>query len=375
MAAALVRQAARKVFRSLRLIARRRFPKACQRRDNPAGQASREAAMLDENRNSNRLTRRTFMTGTAAGLAAASQAQAQTTAPQETPKGPPVWLDMDQKALDDAYDQAKYAPNIRQVVQRYRTNSDLARARLGAPKRLSYGSAKIEGLDLYATKAPNAPINVFLHGGAWRGELAEYYAFPAEMFVHAGAHYISVDFNNVTETNGDLLPMAEQCRRAVAWVYKNAASFGGDPNRIYLSGHSSGAHLAGVVLVTDWEKEFGLPKDIIKGGVLVSGMYDLKPVRLSARSSYVKFTDAVEHALSSQRHLDKLNAPVIVAYGSLETPEFQRQSRDFAEAVKKAGKPVELIRGEGYNHFEIAETLANPHSALGRATLRQMQLG
>jgi arylformamidase len=325
---------------------------------------------LRQDYNANALSRRIFMTGTAATIVAASTASA-----QDYAKGPKVWLDLDQKELDDAYDQAKYAPNIRQVVGRYRTNSDLTRARLGAPKRLSYGAMPVEGMDLYATKAPNAPINVFLHGGAWRGELAQYYAFPAEMFVNAGAHYIAVDFSNVTQTSGDLMPMVEQCRRAVAWVYKNAASFGGDPNRIYLSGHSSGAHLGGVVMVTDWEKDFGLPKDVLKGGVLVSGMYDLKPVRLSARSSYVKFTDAVEHALSAQRHLDKLNAPVIVGYGSLETPEFQRQSSDFVDAVKKAGKSAELIRGEGYNHFEVIETMASPYGQLGRAALAQMTLG
>jgi arylformamidase len=163
-------------------------------------------------------------------------------------------------------------------------------------------------------------------------------------------------------------------RRAVAWVYHNARSFGGDPDRIYVSGHSSGGHLAGILLVTDWRRDFSLPVDTVKGGLCCSGLFDLKAVRLSARSSYVKFTDEMEQALSSQRHLDKLNAPVIVAYGTLETPEFQRQSRDFAAAVKAAGKPVQILVGEGYNHFEIPETLANPYGLLGRAVLAQMNL-
>ena len=293
---------------------------------------------------------------------------------QSRQKGPLVWLDMDQQELDDAYDQSKYAANLAQIVKRYATSSEQVRARLGAPKRLAYGATPIEGFDLYPTRKQNAPVHVFIHGGAWRSGLARDSAYQAETFVHAGAHFVAVDFNNVLETKGDLAPMADQVRRAVAWIYRNAASFGGDPNRIFLSGHSSGGHLAGVVLVTDWPKDFGLPKDVLKGGLCCSGMFDLKPVRLSARSSYVKFTDEVEHALSAQRHLAHLNCPVIVGYGTLETPEFQRQSRDFAAAVKAAGKPVELLVGEGYNHFEMPETLANPHGLLGRAALEQMKL-
>ena len=197
--------------------------------------------------------------------------------------------------------------------------------------------------------------------------LAKDYGFPAELFVHGGSHYVVPDFVNVAEAGGSLTPMSDQVRRAVAWVYRNARSFGGDPGRIYVSGHSSGGHLAGVVLVTDWRKDF-------KGGLCCSGLFDLKPVRLSARSSYVKFTDEVEQALSPQRHLDKLHAPVIVAYGTLETPEFQRQSREFAAALRAAGKPVQLLVGEGYNHFELPETLANPYGLLGRAVLAQMNL-
>jgi len=204
--------------------------------------------------------------------------------------------------------------------------------------------------------------------------MAKDHAYAAELYVHGGAHYVVLDFINVIEAGGNLMPMADQVRRAVAWVYRNARSFGGDPDRIYLSGHSSGGHLAGVVLVTDWHKDFGLPAGIIKAGLLCSGMYDLKPVRLSARGNYVKFTDEMEQALSTQRHLDMLNTPVVLAHGTQETPEFQRQTRDFAAALKAAGKPMQLLVGEGYNHFEMPETFANPYGLLGRAVLAQMKL-
>jgi arylformamidase len=288
-------------------------------------------------------------------------------------RGPLVWLDMDQKALDDAYDQLVYAPNRDQVHKRNMFNSDRVRARLGQPKRIAYGSKPIEQFDLFSASKPNAPINIFIHGGAWRARTVKDYAFLAEMVVRAGGYWIGLDFDGVEGTNGDLLPMADQVRRAVAFVYKNANSFGGDPNRIYVSGQSSGAHLAGNVVTTDW-KDYGVPNDIVKGALLCSGMYDLKPVRLSKRSEYVAFTDEVEDKLSSQRHLDRLHCPVIVSYGTYETPEFQRQNREFAAAVKAAGKPVTLLVGEGYNHFEMAEMIGNPLSLLGSAVLEQMKL-
>jgi arylformamidase len=324
------------------------------------------------------VSRRRVLAGSAA-LAAAGGTVVTPAVAQQPPappreKGPRVWLDMDQKELDDAYDQAVYAPNRDQILKRCNRNSELARERLGPPRRFAYGPTAIEGLDVFTTKGANAPVNVFVHGGAWRVGLAKNYAYPAEMFVNAGAHLVVLDFINVVEAGGDLMAMAQQVRRAVAWVYRNAATFGGDPERLYVCGHSSGGHLAGVLLTTDWQKEFGLPPTLIKGGVCGSGMYDLKPVRLSKRSTYVNFTDEVEQALSSQRHLDKLAAPVTLVYGTEETPEFQRQSRDFAAAVKAAGKPATLVVTEGYNHFEVMESLGNPYSAFGRAVLEQMRL-
>jgi len=320
------------------------------------------------------VSRRAILGATAAGaLLAAAPAIAQQPAPRA--KGPRVWLDLDQAELDDAYDQSVYAPNQKQVTGRYVTNSDAVRARLGVPKRFAYGPTPVEGLDVWTTKRPDAPVNVFVHGGAWRVGTAAAYAFPAELFVNAGAHFVVLDFASVTDLGGDLSAVADQVRRGIAWVHRNAKSFGGDPDRLYLSGHSSGAHLAGVALVTDWKKDFGLPADTVKGGLCCSGMFDMKPVRLSARSRYVKFTDSMEDAMSAQRHLDRLNAPVVLAHGTLETPEFQRQSRDFTAAVKAAGKPAQLLVAQGYNHFEILETLASPYGLLGRAALEQMKLG
>ncbi len=319
------------------------------------------------------LTRRALLAAgmAATGLATAKAVIAQAPAPRA--KGPPVWLDMDQAELDAAYDQGVYAPNLRQVLGRYRTNSELVRARVGEPRRYAYGDTPVEQLDVYRTTRANAPIHVFIHGGAWRGERARDYGFAAELFIHAGAHFVVPDFITVTETGGDLAPLAKQVRSAVAWVYRNADLFGGNPDRLFVSGHSSGGHLAGVILTTDWPGEFGLPTDVVKGGLCCSGMFDLRPVALSARRAYINFTDEMEQALSPQRHLDRLMAPVIVACGSLETPEFLRQSRDFVTAAVAAGKPAQLLLAEGYNHFEILETLASPYGHLGRAVLEQMQ--
>lgn len=285
-----------------------------------------------------------------------------------------VFRNYDQKALDDAYDQAVYAPNRDQVLARRERNSELARRRLGEPQRFAYGPGRNEGLDVFATPNTPAVVEIFVHGGAWRAGRASENAAAAEMFVHAGAHYVALDFDNAPDCDGNLMVMADQVRRAVAWVHRNAARFGGDAGRLYVSGTSSGAHLGGVLAATDWEKHFGLPSDTVKGYTLCSGMYDLRAPRLSKRSAYVRFTDEMEQELSPLRHPERIHAPIVLLYGSHETPEFKRQSEEFAAALKAAGKAVELVYAEGYNHFEIGETIANPYGPVGRAALAQMRL-
>jgi arylformamidase len=285
--------------------------------------------------------------------------------------GPRVFMDYDQAALDAAYNQATYAPHAGNVRKRFVLESGAVRSRIGEPLRVSYGPTDIEKVDIYKTSKLNAPIFIFIHGGAWHRGTAKGNAFPAEWIVKAGVHFIAPDFVGVKEAPDSLRTMVDQVRRSVAWVYKNAASFGGNAERIYLCGHSSGAHLAGCVLTTDWPA-YGVPKTIIKAGLCCSGMYELYPVSLSARRDYVKFDDAMIEQLSAIRHIDKIACPITLAYGTLETPEFQRQTPAFYEAVKKAGKPVKLIVGPEYNHHEIKETLGNPYGLLGRAALEMM---
>jgi arylformamidase len=259
------------------------------------------------------------------------------------------------------------------LIKRRVRDSELARLRIGEPERLAYGPTEIERVDIYRARGDAAPVFVFIHGGAWRSGHSKEFATPAEMFLAARAHYVVPDFACVQDVGGSLMVLADRVRRAIAWVYDNAAHLGIDRNQIYIGGQSSGGHLAAVALTTD-SRDFGLPVDIIKGGMCISGMYDLTPVRLSARNAYVAFDDVTVSALSPIRHLDRLHAPVIVAYGTCETPEFQRQNREFTAAVENAGKKVRLLVGEHYNHFELPETLGNPYGLLGRAVLDLMSL-
>jgi arylformamidase len=287
-------------------------------------------------------------------------------------KGPPVFLDYDQAALDAAYDQAAYAANREQLIKRRVRESQIARRRIGAPERAAYGPTEIERLDIYRSAHAPAPVFVFIHGGAWRSGRSQDFAGPAEMFLAAGVHYVVPDFAWVQDVGGSLMVLADQVRRAVAWIYENIAHYGGDPNRLYIGGQSSGGHLAAVAMTTDWPGQFGLPANVIRSGMCISGMYDLLPVRLSARSRYVAFDDATVTMLSPIRHIDRLAAPLTVAYGTCETPEFQRQNREFATTVEALGKQVRLLVGEHYNHFELPETLGNPYGLLGRAALELM---
>ena len=281
----------------------------------------------------------------------------------------PVFRGYDQAALDRAYDQHVWAANADAVVARYGTASATVRSRLDRRADIAYGATPAEMLDVFPARQSAAPVQVFIHGGAWRLLSKDESCFAAETFVQAGACFVALNFANIPAVR--LPDMVDQVRRGIAWVYRNIANFGGDPARLFISGHSSGGHLAAMALVTDWS-EHGLPADVIKGGLCASGMYDLAPVMLSARRHYLGLSAAEIATLSPIRHLDRIACPVIVARGGPESPEFIRHADDFAAAL--GPRLDRMIVCQDHNHFEVVETLASPHTGLGQAVLRQMGL-
>lgn len=283
-----------------------------------------------------------------------------------------VFLDYTQEALDRAYDQRAWAANAEQVIARYGEISRAVRTRYALTTE-RYGAGADETLDIYPpveSAASAAPVHVFIHGGAWRRLTKEESAFPAPAFVENGVVFVALDFSAIPKVR--LPEMADQCRRAVVWLWRNVGRFGGDPGRIHLSGHSSGGHLAAVLLTTDWTA-LGLEASPLRAGLCASGMYDLGPVLLSARASYVELDKAEEDALSPMRHLERVSCPVAVAVGDGETPEFKRHAHDFAAALKaKVRHAARLAEGKNLNHFEIALTLGQADGVLGQLALGQI---
>jgi arylformamidase len=280
-----------------------------------------------------------------------------------------VFRDYTQDELDRAYDQRQWAPNAAAVIARYGTESAAARSRLRSLPGIAYGPSAEEVLDIFPCGAAKAPIHIYIHGGAWRLLSKDESCFQAEAFVEAGIHFVALNFANLPQVR--LPEMAAQIRRAIAFVHQKASTFGGDAGAITISGHSSGGHLAAVALTTDWTR-YGLPGDAIKGGLCASGMYELEPVLMSARGSYVQLEAEEAPELSPIRHIGRISCPVSVAWGGLESPEFKRQGDEFAAALGEAGKLKGKLVLDALNHFEVAFSLASRGGALFREVMRLM---
>ncbi len=281
-----------------------------------------------------------------------------------TRMGEKIFLDYDEAGLDRAYDQRVWAPDADAIIARYGTASEAARRSL-AWRTHAYGSGARETFDVFPAGPASAPTAVFVHGGAWRALSKAESAFAAPALVAAGINFVALDFDAITELS--LPGMVRQVRTAVAALHRDAPTLGIAPDRIHLIGHSSGAHLAAAALITG-----DIPPDAVRGAVLIGGIYDLVPVMLSARRTYVRLSPEETAALSPITHVERLACRLLIAHGALESPEFQRQSASFAAAARHAGRSVDTMVVVGASHFTAVEALADPGSPLFRAAIALM---
>jgi len=283
-----------------------------------------------------------------------------------------IYRGYDQAALDAQYNNQAAAPGFREHISRYAELTRQAKATVPYIENIAYGEGSQELLDIYSASARPAPVQVFIHGGAWQQLDKNDSGLAAPAFVGAGAMLVAVSFGGVPEVPVDT--MVDQVRRAIAWLWRNVESHGGDRDRIFISGHSSGAHLASQCLSADWRGNFGCPADVIKGATFISGLGDLEPVRLSYRNELLKLDELAVKRLSLIHQHPTVKCPLLAAYASADTAEFRRQTREVGEYWRRLRLDAEIIEIAGRGHYDIVLDLADPQSELFRACALQMGL-
>lgn len=276
----------------------------------------------------------------------------------------PIYRDFDQAALDRAYSARDTVPDLAPFIEQYAQRSAAARDSLDCRTNVPYGDGPDEVVDIFPAGA-GAPVLVFIHGGYWRMLSQKESSFMAPPLAARGIATVTVNYSLAPGASID--EIVRQCRAAVAWTWKNAAGFGGDPARLFVCGSSAGGHLTGMMAAGGWREDAGLPADAIKGAVPLSGLFDLEPVRLSNINEWAKLDAESARRNSPIHHLPQTGCPLIVSWGGSETDEFKRQSREFAAAWAARGWPVEAFESSARNHFDIVFDIGDPDTRLGRA--------
>lgn len=267
-----------------------------------------------------------------------------------------------QEAIDLEYNLNLTVPDLAYWIEWYSQESAIARRKLDCILDVRFGPTMDETVDIFLAKEQGAPVLVFIHGGYWVVCSSKDYSFVANGLVDQGI--------NVVVTNYSLCPkvtipeITRQSRAVIAWLQKEAPNFNADPSSIYVAGHSAGGHQVGMLLTTDWTGEYDLPNDVIKGGITISGIFDLHPLKYSYLQPRIMLTHEVIHRQSPYLNIPRYGPPILVSFGEEETAEFQRQSTDYLQAWRAKGLQGELLVQEGKHHFSAIEGFNDPDSTL-----------
>ncbi|MEU9132806.1 alpha/beta hydrolase [Kitasatospora sp. NPDC048540] len=278
----------------------------------------------------------------------------------------PVYRQFDQVELDREYSPSSCVADLGAELAAYTEGSAAAYAALPGHRELRYGTQAPEVLDFFPAAGPAAPLHVFVHGGYWQELDKADSVFAAPDFTARGTAFAAIGYGLAPKWPLDAI--VAQVRRAVRRLLTDAEQLGVDPQRVYLSGSSAGAHLAAMALLDPEPAPDGRR---VAGAVLLSGVYDLEPISLSYVNEALGL-DAAAARRNSPLHLPQAGLPpLLIAVGEHETAEFGRQHEEFTASVRAAGVPVHAFTAAGRNHFDLPLDLGRADSRLGREVLER----
>lgn len=280
-----------------------------------------------------------------------------------------LYRGMNRAALDRAYSPSSMVPNIDPYLARYSAETAAARAAFGPARHHThaYGPAPREQLDLYHPAASAPPLLVFIHGGYWQQLDRSDAGFPAPALAAAGIAYAAIGYTLAPQARLDTI--VDEVRSALAWLWINHTHLGIDRRRIAIAGHSAGAHLAAMLLATDWTAR-GLPDLNLAGAILIGGVYDLEPIRLTYVNDALGLDPAAVARNSPLFMTPKTQCPLVVTWAERDTEEFKRQSRALAAHWAAPGREVTMFEQPDRNHFDCLFDWCDPASRLFAETRR-----
>ncbi len=266
-----------------------------------------------------------------------------------------------QEELDEQYDPERTVSDAGFYADLYERESDLLRSERNHTLNVPFGPTLAEHLDVYPA-GENSPVLVYVHGGYWRARTSREFGFAARGPGFRDIATVVPNYALCPDVTID--EIVRQARAALAWTYKNAHTFGGDPERVHVAGHSAGGHFVAMLLATDWEGEYGLPSGVVKGATVISGLFDLAPFPYTFLQPKLQLTWDQVRKNSPILHLPEGAPPLLVAYGGDETDEFKRQSEDLLCAWKEKGLSGERLVLAGKNHYDAIDGFLDEGSPL-----------
>jgi arylformamidase len=280
----------------------------------------------------------------------------------EPATGEIIYAGYDQEGLERQYNLRLSHPERESVYATYTAASELLRSQTPGPFDQPYGESPWETLDIFPA-GDGAPVLIFFHGGYWRALDKETFSFMAKPFTEAGYAVVMANYQLCPAVTLDRV--VAESRAAVAWVARNAASFGGDPTRIAVSGHSAGGHLTLMCILHDW-RGAGFDRQLVRCGVPISGLFDLEPLRHTSVNDLVQMDQEMALRNSPSRLAGPCPVPLLIMAGGAETEQFRSQSTGFAKTWHSHGNPCTVALPPGLNHFTVLGPLGEAQTPLFR---------